>query len=219
MEDEALERLAALGHDEQAARRPLRDECLLDRSPAGDQFLVVAQKVRRRDARSVRVDGSLGWVSPWSIVARPVAARPAGPPGEPAVRPERPRRPLGVLVLRRVGSRLSMILERLDAVGSALVVIAPAIIAGAVVAGAIAARAVVARERARPASADATRACARSRAVRAKPAGSPAVGTSGATWSARAPITVRPRRSRPIPWSAARIIRVRAPVAGRAIAE
>jgi hypothetical protein len=94
MEDEPLERLASLRHDEQAARLAAGRERLLDRSTAGDQLLVLADEVGWRQRRSclVRAVGSGRWTAarvrrtgvatPWrgsagatrSVVARRAAA-------------------------------------------------------------------------------------------------------------------------------------------------
>jgi hypothetical protein len=46
VQDEAFERLPALRHDQEPDGGPLRDECLLDGSPAGDQLLPGAEEVR-----------------------------------------------------------------------------------------------------------------------------------------------------------------------------
>ena len=47
MEHQALERLAPLGNDEQAHRRPTGDERLLHRAAPRDQFLVAVDEPDR----------------------------------------------------------------------------------------------------------------------------------------------------------------------------
>jgi hypothetical protein len=48
VEHELLEGGPALGYDQQADRGTSRDECLLDRTPAGDEFLLGTERLRRR---------------------------------------------------------------------------------------------------------------------------------------------------------------------------
>jgi hypothetical protein len=57
VEDEALERLAALRNDEQATGRPSGDERFFDRPPSGDELLVFGEQVGGRDSGSIRVRG------------------------------------------------------------------------------------------------------------------------------------------------------------------
>ncbi len=73
MEDEPLERLAALGDDEQAARRTVGDERLLDGPAAGDELFVVRDQVGGRDAGSVGVGRSGRRLAPGAVPARPAA--------------------------------------------------------------------------------------------------------------------------------------------------
>ena len=54
VEDEPLERLAALRDDEEATSRSSSDERLLDRATSGNELLVLAEEVRWRDGRSER---------------------------------------------------------------------------------------------------------------------------------------------------------------------
>jgi hypothetical protein len=65
VKDQSLERLASLRHDEQAARLASGGERLLDRPPAGDQLLVLADEVGWRQRRSclVRAVGSGRWTA------------------------------------------------------------------------------------------------------------------------------------------------------------
>ena len=63
MEDQSLERLASLRHDEQAAGLAPRGERLLHGSPSGDQLLVLADEVRRRQRRG-RLERPVG-TRPW----------------------------------------------------------------------------------------------------------------------------------------------------------
>jgi len=53
VEDDALERLPAMGHDEQPARGPARGERLLDRVAAGDDLLALVDEVVRLVLRSL----------------------------------------------------------------------------------------------------------------------------------------------------------------------
>jgi hypothetical protein len=55
VQHEAVERLAPLRHDEQAAGRPVGDERLLDRTSTGNELLILTEQVGRGDAGSVRV--------------------------------------------------------------------------------------------------------------------------------------------------------------------
>ena len=55
MEHEALESLAALRNDEEAASGPAGDESLLHGPPPGHELLIVAQQVGRRDSRAIGV--------------------------------------------------------------------------------------------------------------------------------------------------------------------
>jgi hypothetical protein len=54
VQDEPLERLAALRDDEQPMGRSPGHEGFLDRATAGDELLVLSQEVRRRDSRAER---------------------------------------------------------------------------------------------------------------------------------------------------------------------
>jgi hypothetical protein len=54
VEDEPLERLAALRNDEQATCGSSSDERLLDGSTSRDELFVLAEEIRRRDGRSER---------------------------------------------------------------------------------------------------------------------------------------------------------------------
>lgn len=87
VEDETLQRLAALRHDEQAAGRAAGDERLLDRTTACDELLALADQVGWRDAGPVGIRGPRVGLAPRSIAAaaRSVGA-PAGPVAEPAGR-------------------------------------------------------------------------------------------------------------------------------------
>jgi hypothetical protein len=46
MEHDLLEGSSALGHDEQTDGRAPSDERLFDRTPSGDEFLFVAERLR-----------------------------------------------------------------------------------------------------------------------------------------------------------------------------
>ena len=54
VQDDPLERLAALRDDQQPTGRPSRDERFLDRPTAGDEFLIGSEGIRRRQAGSAR---------------------------------------------------------------------------------------------------------------------------------------------------------------------
>ena len=74
VEDQLLERLPTLRDDEQSMCRPTGDERLLDRAAAGDQLLVLAEDVRRRQGRrGVR-----------RALRRPHRATRPGPRGRPS---------------------------------------------------------------------------------------------------------------------------------------
>ena len=68
VEDQLLERVPSLWHDEQAMSGPAGGEDLLDRSTAGDQLLVGSEQVGRRE-RLARA-----W--PWSGLVAPAGPRP-----------------------------------------------------------------------------------------------------------------------------------------------
>jgi len=81
VQDDALEGLAALGCDEQAARGTLRGERLFDRSSPGDQLLI-GSKLRGGPGRAGRWPGGTSWqpggTSGWpeGSSRRPASARP-----------------------------------------------------------------------------------------------------------------------------------------------
>ena len=54
MQDDPLQRLAALGHHEQPSSGPPRDEGFLHGSAAGDELLVRSERVGRRQAGTAR---------------------------------------------------------------------------------------------------------------------------------------------------------------------
>lgn len=75
MEHEALERLAALRHDEQAMGRAPSDKRLLDRAAAGDELLAIGEQVRGRDTGTISVGRSRAGVTPRPIATGSVAER------------------------------------------------------------------------------------------------------------------------------------------------
>ena len=91
VQDQALECLPALGHDQEADRRPTGDEGLFDRAASCHQFLVTLEEAGGRGRRAtVAVRGSAWW-APGSA-GRPRPRRP-GPGSRPLPRPgeRRPR--------------------------------------------------------------------------------------------------------------------------------
>ena len=107
MEDDPLQRLAALRRDEQAARRPAGGERLLDRPPTGDELLArrrasgaAAARPRRRPVVGGRGGRTAGVRAGSAVRAGAGCGGPAGPwrprsLGGAARRPGRRRRPAG----------------------------------------------------------------------------------------------------------------------------
>jgi hypothetical protein len=71
VEDEPLERLAALRDDEQATCGPSSDERLLDRAASRDELFVLGEEIRRGNGRSERRRSARGRL-PLAVRSRPV---------------------------------------------------------------------------------------------------------------------------------------------------
>ena len=84
MENESLERLAALGYDEEATGRSPGDEGLLDGAPSGDELLVVAEQIRGCDTGPIGIRRTVGRVAPRPARGMPYARGIARRPGRSA---------------------------------------------------------------------------------------------------------------------------------------
>jgi hypothetical protein len=71
MEDQPLEGLTSLRHDEQPAGGASGDERLLDRASPGDELFALGEQVRRRDSRPIGIGRTARSVAPGTITGGP----------------------------------------------------------------------------------------------------------------------------------------------------